>query len=872
MTITPKPDSTATILIVDDRPENLQVLSTTLNQHGYDVRGVISGAMALRAAQAHPPDLILLDIRMPDLDGYDVCRRLKASEQTRHIPVIFLSALGQSLDKVQAFAVGGADYITKPFQVDEVLARVKAHLAAHRTQQTIQQLNAELERRIQAHTAALAAANQSLQREIEERQRVMQELQAAHQRLTFHIENTPLGVIEWTPAGHIIHWSRHAETIFGWPEAEVKGHRWDQWPFVVDDDYAMVRAQWQTLLSGQVNYSTLSNRNYTKTGAIIHCEWFNSVLIDDEGQPQSILSLVLDVTERKRQEAALRDSEARYRLVADNSSDLIGLHDLEGNFLYVSPSCQALLGYTPQELLGTNPYPRFHPDDRERIRLQGHNPLLQGESTSAVYRMQRKSGDYIWLETLSRPILDETGQVVQMQTASRDVTKRIAMEAQLRHQALYDQLTQLPNRTLFMERVSYALQQSCDTEDDHIFAVLVIDLDRFKVVNDSLGPTAGDQLLVLVAETLMGCLRPIDTLARLGGDEFGLLLPHLEDLTDAITMAEAIQKQLLQPFRLGHQDVGVTASVGIAWASDHYETGAELVRDADIAMYRAKANGPGRYEIFDRAMHGHILQQLQIENDLRQALQRQELRVHYQPIIALASGRLVGFEALVRWQHASQGMITPDVFIPIAEESGLIHSLGEWVLRTVCQQLHQWQPPSPPTTPSLYCTVNVATQQLHQASFMAQLDAILAETQVPGYSLQLEITEGALLQDTAAVEQRLRSLQDRHISIVIDDFGTGYSSLSYLQRFPIDTLKIDKSFIGQLQPQLTERSEPMAIVRAILSLANTMGISVVAEGVETPYQLNMLRQLGCDMAQGYLLAPPLPLEEATALLQANPQW
>ena len=720
---------------MDDTTENLRVLSSALANQGYDVRGVINGEMALRAAQAEPPDLILLDIRMPGIDGYEVCRRLKANPLTEAVPVIFLSALGDSIDKVQAFGVGGVDYITKPFQLDEVLVRVKNQLALQIAQRTIQRMNQTLEQQVQERTAELAQANRILSQEIEERKRI---------------------------------------------------------------------------------------------------------------------------------EKDLRDSELRYRLVADNISDLVGVHDLRGNFLYVSPSCLGLLGHTADTLIGQNFYELVHPDDRERVRLQMQALRPPQTTVQMVYRAVRSSGDELWLETLARPILNERGRVVQVQAISRDVTERVRVEAQLRHQALYDDLTQLPNRTLFMERVDYALHQG---RSPRAFAVLFIDIDRFKLINDSLGHGAGDDLLRVVVNILSQYLRPCDTLARWGGDEFSLLLPDLDDITSAIDIATVIQTGLAQPIDLREQSVVISASIGIVWSAGQYRSGSEILRDADTAMYRAKSRGRACYEVFDPEMHQEMLHRLTLEHDLRQAIDTDQLQVYYQPQVDLVSGAWLGVEALARWPHPQQGMISPQVFIPIAEETGLIQAVGEWVLWATCHQVQHWHHQFPRRP--LYASVNVASQQLQRSDFLDTIDQVLAGTALDPTSLHLEITERALIDDTSHIANVLAGLRQRGIQISLDDFGTGYSSLSYLHRFPVDVLKIDQSFVGKIQPD-PPQPEAIGIIRAILNLAQSMGMQVVAEGVETDYQRQQLTEMGCPVGQGYYFARPLPADDITHGLRRPP--
>jgi diguanylate cyclase (GGDEF)-like protein/PAS domain S-box-containing protein len=710
------------ILIVDDVPENLHLLSNTLTEAGYEVRGVVTGAMAKLAARSAIPDLILLDIRLPDLTGYEVCQQLKADPRTCDIPVIFLSALDETLDKIKAFSAGGVDYVTKPFQLEEVLARIQTHLALQRAKTQIRELNADLEQRVQYRTAQLEQTNRQLMREITER-----------------------------------------ETI----------------------------------------------------------------------------------------ESALRESEARFRLLAENMSDLVCLHQPDGRYLYVSPSCEMLLGFSPEELIGLSPYQFFHADDVERIRLEAHHPLLRGDPISTTYRFRKKSGDYIWLETLAKPILNEVGQVIQLQTTSRDVTERVIVQAQLTHEALHDNLTHLPNRVLFMEQVELALKQA-NHRADYRFTVLFIDLDRFKLVNDSLGHVIGDQLLVAIARILEACLRPNDIVARLGGDEFTILLDDTPDLTTAIKIVDRIQSSLHVPLLLEGHTVFTTASIGIVFGPQHYEQAIDLLRDADTAMYRAKEGGRNRYEIFNHIMHIQAMQRLHLENALRQALDRQEFIVHYQPIFKLNTRTLAGFEALVRWQHPERGLVYPNDFISVAEDSGLISRLGKTVLHQACHQLNQWQAQYPDAQ-HLTVSVNISSQQFRQPDFIQQLDEVLEATNLNGSCLKLEITESMLIEDLDTVSQLLMQIKQRHIQLSIDDFGTGYSSLSYLHRLPINTLKIDRSFVTQMNADL----ESQAIVRAIVSLVHTLEMDVIAEGIETREQLEHLHALTCEFGQGYFFSKPI---------------
>ncbi|MEC4984613.1 MAG: EAL domain-containing protein, partial [Oscillatoria sp. PMC 1076.18] len=582
------------ILIVDDTLENLRLLSTMLLKQGYNVRKALNGQMALKAVETVVPDLILLDIMMPDLDGYQVCQELKQQSHTAEIPVIFLSALNEVFDKVKAFEVGGADYITKPYQFEEVLIRVQNQLALRTAKREILQLNTQLEKRVQERTQQLEIAN---------------------------------------------------------------------------------------------------------------------------------------------------------------------------------------------------------------VRL------------------------------------------LEM--------------------ALHDSLTGLPNRALFMKHLQEALQQAKEIKSSQ-FAVLFLDCDRFKVVNDSLGHLVGDELLIAIAARLQSCLSSRDTLARLGGDEFALLLTEIENISNATQMATRILELFSQPFSLQRREVFINASIGITLGNCHYEKPEHLLRDADTAMYRAKALGKGRFHVFDPEMHSLALELLQLENDLRRALERQEFVLYYQPIIDLNQGKISAFEALVRWQHPQLGLVSPGAFIPLAEETGLINQIGHWVMGEACQQLSTWQRQKL-LNDTISMSVNLSVRQFSQPNLIEQIDTVLTETKLDPQCLKLEITESAIMDNTQGAAAILEELKKRKIHLSIDDFGTGYSSLSYLHSFRVDLLKIDRSFVKRLNGT----SSDLGLVPAIISIAQTMGMNAIAEGIETTQQLIQLKNLNCDFGQGYFFSRPLNTKNVVELINSD---
>ena len=599
------------ILIVDDTADNLRILSSILTRVGYKVRKALNWQMAFTACQTQLPDLILLDIMMPEIDGYEVCERFKANKITAEIPIIFISALDDIFDKVRAFQVGGVDYITKPFEFAEVLIRVQNHLQLRNAQLEILKLNNQLEERVKQRTIEL--------------------------------ENT-----------------------------------------------------------------------------------------------------------------------------------------------------------------------------LEKLKIEVHS--------------------------------------------------RQELQSKLLESALRDALTGLPNRVFFINRLEQALNRA-KLESDYHFAVLFLDCDRFKIINDSLGHLVGDELLVAIAKRLQNTITPFDTLARLGGDEFGILLENISNIEMVTTIAERILNSLSQHFNVSRNQVFVNVSIGINWGSVNYEKPEYLLRDADTAMYGAKALGRGRFHIFDPEMHREAIQILELENDLRRAINKQELIVYYQPIISLNSGSIIGLEALVRWQHPTKGLILPTEFISMAEETGLIHAIDTWVLKSACNQLRIWQ--NHPAVPKpLHISVNLSAKLFLQTNFLAQIDQIIYETKVNPAFLELEITESVIMEDSVDMKTTLQELRERNIRLSMDDFGTGYSSLSYLHSFPLNTLKIDKSFLNLMQ----NNRENMGLVPAMIGIAHSMGMRAIAEGVETSEQLSQIRDLKCNFAQGNLFSRPMEAERMLDLMLTSPQW
>ncbi len=571
---------------------------------------------------------------------------------------------------------------------------------------------------------------------------------------------------------------------------------------------------------------------------------------------------------RKKAEEALRDSEERYALAMRGANDGLWDWNRRTNDIYFSPRWKAMLGCHEHEIDNSVEgwFARVHPEDRERLEtaLAAHCEG-QTEHFEHEHRILHQDGTYRWVLSRGLAVHDTAGSATRMAGSQTDITER----------KVADGLTGLPNRILFIERLDRALER-VKRDKSLMFAVLLLDLDRFKVVNDSLGHVAGDELLIALSHRLETSLRSSDTvarlgsaptMARLGGDEFTILLDRIKNVSDATCVAERLQQQLATPFTIHGHEVFTTASIGIALSATGYDRPEEIVRDAETAMYRAKTHGKACYEVFDTDMYARAVTLLQVEIDLRWAVERQEFVVFYQPLVDLHSGQLVGFEALVRWQHPQRGLVSPLEFIPTAEETGLIVPIGAWVLRAACEQMYLWQQQFPTPRP-LAVSVNLSCKQFVQADLVEHVEHVLRDTGLEPHSLKLEITESVLMEQTSSITTMLGRLHALGVQLSLDDFGTGYSSLSYLHRFPIQTLKIDRSFVSGMNVD----SKNAEIVRTIIALARNLSMDVVAEGVETAEHLAALRALQCHYGQGYWFAKPLDVPAATALLAAAPQW
>jgi PAS domain S-box-containing protein len=693
------------LLVVDDNELNRDVLSRRLQHQGYTVTVACGGDDALARVAAAPYDLILLDVEMPGMSGFEVLSRLRGTYSQAQLPVIMVTARAEGPDIVQAFKLGANDYVTKPIDFPVALARIGTHLS----------------------------------------------------------------------------------------------HKW-----AVED---------------------------------------------------------------------LRDSEERYALAIDGANDGLWDWNLVTNEVHWSPRWKAILGLE-ESGIGVSPdewLTRVHPADADRVKADLSDHLASGSGRyESEHRVRHRDASYRWVRCRGAAVRTRAG-----------ATRFVGSLTDITDAKVADALTGLPNRLLFEDLLDRALKRTARRRD-YVFALLMLGLDRFRVVSDSLGPVTADQLLVAVARRLQACLRSTDavapvgrgprsddssgfTLARLGGDEFTVLLEDIADASDAVRIAERLRQALEQPFTVEGNQVYTSAAIGIAVSSTGYDRPEEVLRDAATALHRASAQGTARCELFDAAMRARAVSRLQLETELRSAIAERAFAVHYQPIIALRTGAIAGVEALVRWIHPQRGLVGPAEFIPIAEDTGMLVHIGRLVLSESCRQMVLWQEQFGPDAPSVVC-VNVSCRQFADSDLAAEIETILRSTGLDSSRLHLEITESAFMGDMRAAQDTLSRLHSMGIDWSIDDFGTGYSSLSYLHRLQAGTLKVDRSFVSRMGRE--ERGSEM--VGAIMALAHNLGMEVVAEGVETPEQLGLLRRIGCDYIQGFLFSRPVDIGAMNRLIAAQP--
>ncbi|TAE98138.1 MAG: phosphodiesterase [Oscillatoriales cyanobacterium] len=715
----------------------------------------------------------------------------------------------------------------------------------------------------------------------------------------------PVGIFRADAAGYCLYVNERFLEMAGLTAPKALGEGWAQ--SLHPEDRDRILSQWYRAVKNKLPCKL--EYRFCNGDLTTWVFWQAVPEIANSGEVLGYLGTLTDISDRKQAEFALQQAEEKYRSIFENAIEGIFQTTADGRYLSANPALARIYGYESATQLIANIHDierQLYLDPNRRVEFLGaiekHGSVSEFES-----QVYRADGTTIWVSENGRAVRDAGGNLLYYEGTVEDITLRKIAEEKLVHDALHDTLTGLPNRALFMDRLGHAIELS-KRRPEVLFAVLFIDLDRFKVVNDSLGHLVGDRLLIAIAQRLEICLRAGDTVARLGGDEFAILLENIKNTDDAINIAERVQAELAQPFYLNPYQVFSSASIGIVCSglpqppndmdefsspgnlvhvdretalsclsSDSsdvpvpfrilYDRPEELLRDADAAMYHAKGLGKARHEVFDLSMHTRAVALLQLENDLRRALDSQEFQLYYQPIVSLTSGRISGFEALLRWYHPQRGLVAPGEFILVAEETRLIVPIGWWMMRSACRQIHEWHQKFP-ANPPLTVSVNLSNEQFKQPDLIDRLSEILQETQLDPRTLKLEITEGVIMDNAESAAAILAQLKNLEIELYIDDFGTGYSSLSRLHTFPTDALKIDRAFVSRM----TEDEGNEAIVQTILILASHLGMDAIAEGIETIEQLKLLRALQCEYGQGYFFSKAVDSITATGLIESQPQW
>ncbi len=860
------------ILVVDDNRQLNDFLSLTLLPGmGYEVLVARDANSAIKVIKQNRAslDLMLLDLQLPDMTGLELLRRL--DKDGYHIPTILMTAHGSEQVAAEAFRLGVHDYLNKPLDETLLTDAITRALSESRLQREKAILNAQLEQQVTWLTS-LSKVGQSVTSTLELGEVLIRIVEAGV--FLTKAEEGFLALLE-KDSGLL-----YLRAVKNMDEDSIKTLRIP----ITDSLVGQVMKTKRALRAIQPSQGALLK---VSTGYLVHSLLHVPIL--SRGIAVGVLSvtnrktetpfkekdeLVLnsladyaavalenadlyqqarqEISERQRVEDALRESEERYSLAVRAANDGLWDWNLKNNQIYYSPRWKHMLGYSDQEI-SDNPSEwlnRVHPEDIQKLKtnISAHIKGLSAHF-ECEYKIMHANGSYRWMLSRGMAVIGNDKTAQRLAGSQTDITLRRQAEIKLLHDAFHDALTELPNRSLFIDRLEHVIERN-RRDNSRLYAVLFLDLDRFKDVNDSLGHLTGDQLLVATAHLLQSILRPTDTVARFGGDEFVILLEDIKDVSDVTRVADRIQKKLMLAALLPNHTIFMSASMGIVLSATGYNRPEDVLRDADTAMYRAKESGRSRYEIFDSAMRDQIMLRLEIESALRQAIEKEELDVYYQPIVDVKTGRIVWFEALIRWKHPTRGLLLPGSFLSLADETGLIIQIDRFVLRKATAQLVQWQKLFP-EDPPLGVSVNMSGKHITQPDFVEYIVQTIQQTGLGAASLNLEITENAVMGNNEIIHDILDQLKKYGIQVQIDDFGVGYSSLNYLSHNSIKVLKIDRSYISKIQDP-----DYLKIVQAIIKLTHGLGLVVVAEGVETKEQLAQLNLLDCEFIQGKLISMP----------------
>lgn len=840
------------ILIVDDGEENRYLLQSLLEGHGYQVDLAKEGVQALAVARQMPPDLIVTDILMPLMDGFRLCREWKADHRLRHIPLAFYTATyTDSKDEAYALGLGADAFITKPTDPDDLLHLI-GDLLHLKQAPARSRFNADEAVILKEYNAVLI---QKLEHKIAQLEAASSRASQNEQRLTLALEVEEAGIWDWDLQSGVIIWSDRHAALFGIRPEDFDGRYESFHKRVHPDDIGSVE---EAVGRAREQHSDYSHdfRVIWPDGSLHWIAGRGRFLYDGQGKPTRMCGVIVEIT-------ALKNSKEQMRLasqVFESSHEAIIITDAQANIIAVNSAFCKSTGYAAEEISGVNAS-ILRADDQDGVyfgdmwRYLRKNRHWHGELNN-----KRKDGSTYAARLSISAVGDDQGLTTHYVGIITDLTPYKEAEERIQYMAYFDALSTLPNRALLRDRAVHALAAA--RRDHTEVAMMFLDLDHFKTINDSLGHSVGDQVLQTVASRLKLLIREVDTVARYGGDEFSVLLTNT-DAKGAAQVAQKIIETLADPIETGNHSLVIGVSIGVSCYPADADDFEALLKNSDIALFRAKAAGRSNFQFFTQEMNASAHNRLELEVALRGALAENQFQLHYQPQFDLRSGELLGFEALLRWHHPLRGMIPPSDFIPITEINGLIVPIGTWVLREACRQAKEWQVRG---ITHAMVAVNLSAVQIRQANIVSIVKEALRASNLDARYLELELTESLLLENVESVLTQLRQLKEIGVTLSIDDFGTGYSSLAYLKRFPIDTLKIDKSFVLNL----TEDADSRAIALAIVSMAHSLRLRVIAEGVEDASQAQILAEMGCDEAQGYWYARPMPADQVAGWLQCNP--
>ena len=718
-----------------------------------------------------------------------------------------------------------------------------------------------LMRKILAHSRLLQQRNEQIEKVVEQRTQQLRidkrALVESEQRYRTSVEHAPEAIVVLDmETGLFVDANRKAEQLFGYERAELfmRGPVDVSAPIQANGETADRLAKKYTEEAGRGDKPIFEWLHCNASGDYIPCEIRLAILPSTENR--LLRASITDISERKRAQAQM----GKLSRALERTGDAVIITDRFGVIEYVNPAFEAMSGYSSQEALGKNPNIIKSGKHDAGFYKQLWETLLSGEDYRGVIINRKKDGTIYYEEKTISPLRDDKGDISNFVATGKDITERIQTQEKLHHLAHHDVLTGLPNRTLFIDRLTQGLLHA--RRHGYALAVMFLDMDRFKVINDSLGHDTGDQLLQEFGKRLVACVRSSDTVARLGGDEFTILLEDMADPDDVATVADKVINTLSTPFVLDGRELFMTTSIGVSVFPGDGDDVRSMLKNADTAMYRAKELGRNNYQFYSADMSNRAMERLAMENHLRRALEKNEFVVYYQPKMDYRSGKIVGAEALIRWQHPEQGLVSPAEFIPLLEETGLIVEVGEWVLKTAIAQSVAWKKTG---LPDICMSVNLSARQLVQAGLVDAVSDIFSEYDLQPGDLELELTESMIMNNAEKTIEILNSISQLGVSFAVDDFGTGYSSLAYLKRFPIQMIKIDRAFIKDIVTEPEDRS----IVNAIIAMSHSLDIDILAEGVETEQQAMLLEQYGCYYMQGFLFSKPLPAEEFAELLHRD---